>query len=55
MTQMNPFMRQKQNRRHGESTGGCKRWAFGGGMELEVGVSRCKLLYIEWTKQGPAV
>ena len=28
----------------------------GGGMEWEVGVSRCKLLYIEWLKQqGPTV
>ena len=31
----------------------------GGGMEWEVGVSICKLLYIEWmcvcVKQGPTV
>ena len=26
-----------------------KGQGVGGGMEWEVGVSRCKLLYIEWT------
>ena len=26
---------------------------FGGGVECEVGVSRCKLLYMEWTNKGP--
>ena len=27
-----------------------KRKGIGGGMEWETGVSRCKLLYIEWIK-----
>ena len=35
----------KQNQRHGEQICGGER--VGGGMEQEVGVSRCKLLYIE--------
>ena len=44
MAQMNLSMKQKENHRHREQTGGCQ----GGGMEWEVGVSRCKLFYIEW-------
>ena len=52
MTQMNLFVKQKQNYRHKEQTGGSvvggsKREEFGGGMECKVGVSRCKLLYRE--------
>ena len=52
MTQMNLFVKQKQNYRHKEQTGGSvvggsKREEFGGGMECKVGVSRCKLLCIE--------
>ena len=34
-------MKQKQNHIHREQTGSCQ----GGGMEWELGVSRCKLLY----------
>ena len=37
---MNLSMKQKQNHRHRKQTGG---W----GMEWEVGVSHCKLLYVE--------
>ena len=37
----NETMKQKQNHRHREQTGSCQ----GGGMEWELGVSRCKLLY----------
>ena len=32
---------------HSEQTGGCQGGRVGGRMEWEVGVSRCKLLYIE--------
>ena len=46
MTQMNLSM--KQNHRHREQTGGCQGEGIGGGMEWEVGVSRCNLLYMEW-------
>ena len=48
MTQMNLSVKQKQTHRHREQTGGCQGKGGGGGMEWEVGVSRCKLLYIEW-------
>ena len=48
MTQMNLSMKQKQNHGHREQTGGCQGGGDLGGMEWEVGVSRCKLLYIEW-------
>ena len=41
-------MKQKQNRKQREQTGGCQGEGFGGGMEWEVVVSRCKLFYIEW-------
>ena len=45
---MNLPMKQKQNHRHREQTGGCQGGGVGGGMEWEVGVSRCKLSYIGW-------
>ena len=44
MTQMNISMKQKQTHRHREQTCGCQ----GGGKDWEFGISRCKLLYIEW-------
>ena len=52
MTQMNLSVKQKQNYRHREQTGGSgvggsKREGFGGGMGYKVGVRRCKLLYRE--------
>ena len=34
-----------QTHRHGEQTCGCPQ---GGGKDWEFGISRCKLLYIEW-------
>ena len=40
---MNLSMKQKQDHGHREQTDGC----LGGATEWEVGVSRCKLLYIE--------
>ena len=48
MTQMNLPMKLKQNHRHKEQTNGCQGTGVGEGMEWEVGVSRCKLLFIEW-------
>ena len=47
MTQMNLSMKQKQTHGHREQTGGCQGGGGWGGTEWEVGVSRCKLLYIE--------
>ena len=46
MTQMNLSTKQKQTHRHREQTCGCQ--AELGGKDWEFGVSRCKLLYIEW-------
>ena len=45
---MNLFMKQKQTHRHREQT--CSNGEEGGGegMEWEFGISRCKLLHIEW-------
>ena len=48
MTQMNLSMKQKETHGHREQTGGCQGGGVWGGMEWEVGVSRCKLLYMEW-------
>ena len=45
---MNLSMKQKQNHRHREQTGGCQEEVGWGGMEWEVGLSRCKFLYVEW-------
>ena len=36
----------KQSHRHREQT--CGSWGWGRGMDRELGVSRCKLLYTEW-------
>ena len=47
MTQMNLYMNQKQNHGHGELTGGCRGGGVQGGIQWEVGVSKCKLLCIE--------
>jgi len=41
---MNLSMKPKQTQGHREQTYGCQ----GGGMDLEVGVSRNKLSYIKW-------
>ena len=50
MTQINLSMKQKQTHRHKEQTCVCREGKAGGEMEWEVGISRCKLLYIEWLK-----
>ena len=47
---MNLSMKQKQTHRHREQTWlprGRRDW---GGMDWEFGITRCKLLYIEWIK-----
>ena len=43
---MNLFTKQKQTHRHGEQTCGCRRG--GKVMGGEFGVSKCKLLHLEW-------
>ena len=49
MTQMNSSMKHKQTHRHREQTCGCQGGrGSGGGMDWEFGISRCKLLCIEW-------
>ena len=49
MTQMNLSTKQKQTQRLREQTCGCQAGKGGeGGMDWESGISRCKLLYIEW-------
>ena len=45
---MNLSIKQNQNYRHREKTGGCQGGHVGGRMEWEVRVSRYKLLHIEW-------
>ena len=41
-------MKQKQNHRHREQTGGCQGGGVWEGMEWEIEFIRCKILYIEW-------
>ena len=43
---MNLSTEQKQTHGHGELTYGCQ--GRGSGMDWEFGVSRCKLLHLEW-------
>ena len=46
---MNLSTKQKQTRRHREQTCGCQGGGkVGEGWIGEFGISRCKLLYIEW-------
>ena len=51
MTQMNFSTNQKQTHRHREQIWGCQGGRGGGGLEWEIGVSRGKLLHIEWVNQ----
>ena len=44
---MNLFTKQKQTHGHREQTCGCQG-GDGGRLEWEFGITRCKLLYIEW-------
>ena len=46
MAQMNLSTKQKQTHRHREQTCGCREG--GSRMDREFGVSRCKLLHLEW-------
>ena len=41
-------MKQKQNHGHREEPCGCQGEGSGRWMDWEFGVSRCKLVYIEW-------
>ena len=43
-----PTTEQKQTHRHGEQTCGCQGGGGGRGIDWESGVSRCKLLHLEW-------
>ena len=47
---MNLSMKQKQTHRHRAQTCACQvaGGGAGGGMDWEFGISRCKVLYIEW-------
>ena len=45
---MNLSIEQKQFHRHGEQICGCQREGGGIGMDWEFGVSRYKLLHLEW-------
>ena len=45
---MNLFTKQKQTHRHREQTCGRQGGAEWQVLDWEFGVSRCKLLYIEW-------
>ena len=48
MAQMNLSTKQKQTHRHREQTCGCQGRGGGSGIEWEFGVSRGKLLHLEW-------
>ena len=48
MAQINLSTQKKQTHRHGDQTCGCQEGVEGGGMDWEFGVSRCKLLHLEW-------
>ena len=48
MTQMNLFMKQKQNYGYREQTGGYQVGGNSAGVEWRFGVSRCKLSYTQW-------
>ena len=48
MWQMNLSAKQKQTHRHREQTFGCQGGEGGNGMDLKFGVSRCKLIHLEW-------
>ena len=48
MTQMNISTKHNQTHRHREQTRGCQEGRVRGGEDWEFGISRCKLLYIDW-------
>ena len=43
-----PFYRTETDSRHREQTCGCQGGEGGSGIDWEFGVSRCKLLHLEW-------
>ena len=45
---MNLSTEKKQTHGHGEQTCGCQGGGGGSEMDWEFGVSRCKLLHLEW-------
>ena len=48
MAQINLSTEKRQTHEHGEQTYGYKGGGGGSGMDYEFGVSRCKLLHLEW-------
>ena len=48
MTQVNIHKGKKKTHGHGKLTWGCQGGKGGSGMDWEYGVSRCKLLHLEW-------
>ena len=46
--QINLSIEKKQIHGHGEQTCNCQGRGGGSGMDSEFGVSRCKLLHLEW-------
>ena len=45
---MNISTEKRQTHGHGEKTCGCQEGGGGSGRDREFGVSRCKLLHLEW-------
>ena len=43
-------MSEFENECYREKTGGYQGGRFGGGMKWDIGVNRCKFLYIEWLR-----
>ena len=43
-----PSYKTEADHRHGTQTCGCQEEGGGSGMDRELGVSRCKLLHLEW-------
>jgi len=48
MAQTKLSTEQKQTHSHREQTCGCQGGGSGSGIDGEFGVSRCKLLHLEW-------
>ena len=48
MAQVNLYTEKKQTHGHGEQTCGCHGIGGGSGIDWEFGVSRCKLVHLEW-------
>ena len=48
MAQINLSTKKKQTHEHKKQTSGCLAGGGGSGMDWEFGVSRCKLMHLEW-------